>query len=201
MKGAAKIISVILHPLLIPTFGFLILFNSGTYLSFLDFDFKKMIFFLVVLSTLIIPLLMTLFLYYQKLLFTFNITDRRERIISLGIVLIFYVFCYILLKRAPIPPLFHAFSFASAIVVLVTMAITLMWRVSLHMVGLGSLTGMILLIIFSMRVNLEFYLIMTILAAGLAGTSRLLLKAHEPSQLYTGYVIGLVIIPSIMLIY
>ncbi|MBC8457671.1 MAG: phosphatase PAP2 family protein [Deltaproteobacteria bacterium] len=69
------------------------------------------------------------------------------------------------------------------------------------MVGLGGLTGLISFLIFSMRVNLEFYLIMTVIAAGLAGTSRLFLDAHRPSQLYAGFVLGLLTIPAVMWVY
>ena len=201
MVRVAKVLSIIFHPLLIPTFGFLILFNSGTYLSFLDFEFKRMIFFLVVLSTLIIPLLLTLFLYYQKLLYSFNLSERRERYIPLIIVLVFYVFCYILLKRAPVPHHYHAFCFATVITTLLTLAVTLKWKVSFHMIGLGGLTGMIVFLIFSMRINLEFYLILAIIATGISGTSRLILDAHKPSQLYAGFILGLVTVPSVMWIY
>ena len=201
MKGMAKLISYIFHPLLMPTFGFLILFNSGTYLSFLDTDVKKMIFLLVVLSTLIIPLLLTLLLYYQKMVFTVSMPERRERIVPLGIVLFFYVFCFVLLQKTPIPPIFHAFCLASIIAVLLSLVITLNWKISLHLVGLGGLTGLICFLIITMRIDLEFYLIMTILAAGLAGTSRLLMEAHVPSQVYYGFILGLVIVPAVMWVY
>ena len=201
MKGAAKFISIIFHPLLIPTFGFLILFNSGTYLSFLDFDFKKMIFIIVVLSTCLIPLSLIPFFLYQKMIFSIHLPEKKARFVPLGITLLLYVFCYMLIRKVPIPPLYHAFCFASIIAVLLTLAITLKWKISLHMVGLGGLTGLISFLIFSMRVNLEFYLIMTVIAAGLAGTSRLFLDAHRPSQLYAGFVLGLLTIPAVMWVY
>jgi hypothetical protein len=201
MKGTAKFISVIFHPLLIPTLGFLILFNSGTYLSFLDFDFKKMIFIIVVLSTCLIPLSLIPFFIYQKMIFSFQLPEKRERYIPLGVTLLLYFFCYMLLRRVPIPPLYHAFCFASIIAVIITLAITLKWKISLHMVGLGGLTGLIAFLIFTMRINLEFYLIFSIMAAGLTGSARLLLEAHKPSQLYAGFIVGLVTIPAVMFIY
>ena len=201
MKGAAKFISIIFHPLLIPTFGFLILFNSGTYLSFLDFDFKKMIFIIVVLSTCLIPLSLIPFFLYQKMIFSIHLPEKRERLVPLGITLLLYIFCYMLLRRVPIPPFYHAFCFASIIAVLLTLSITLKWKISLHMVGIGGLTGLVGFLILSMRINLEFYLFMTVIAAGLAGTSRLILEAHKPSQLYAGFLLGLITIPVVMWVY
>jgi len=201
MKTAAKFISVIFHPLLIPTFGFLILFNSGTYFSFLEFDFKKMIFIIVILSTCLIPLSLIPFFLYQKMIFSIHLPEKKERFVPLGVTFLLYIFCYMLLRKVPIPPVYHAFCFASIIAVLLTFAVTLKWKISLHMVGLGGLAGLIGFLIFSLRIDLEFYLIMTFIAAGLAGTSRLLLDAHKPPQLYAGFALGLFTIPVVMLIY
>jgi membrane-associated phospholipid phosphatase len=43
-----------------------------------------------------------------------------------------------------------------------------------------------------LEVSLNVVLLMAILLAGLVGTSRLSLKAHEPMDLYGGYFIGLI---------
>jgi len=201
MKDTAKVISIVFHPLLIPTFGFLILFNSGTYLSYLDFDFKKMIFIIVVLSTCLIPLSLIPFFLYQKMIFSIHLLDNRERFVPLGVTLLLYFFCYFLLRRVPIPPVYHAFCFASIITVALALVITLRWKISLHMVGLGGLAGLIVFITFSMQTNLEFYLIMVIFAAGLAGTSRLMLEAHKPLQVYAGFILGVITIPLVMWFY
>ena len=201
MKGAAKFISVIFHPLLIPPIGLLILFNSGTYLAYLDIYYKKMIFIVVGLNAVIIPLLIMLSFFFIKGFYSIKLKDNFDRIFLLSIALLLYVFCYFSLKKVSISPTYHAFWFASIIAVLLTLAITLKWKISLHMVGLGGLTGLIAFLIISMRRNLELYLIMVIIATGLAGTSRLLLGAHKPSQLYAGFVLGFVTIPVVMWIY
>jgi hypothetical protein len=51
-----------------------------------------------------------------------------------------------------------------------------------------------------MQVNLGFYLIITILAAGITGTARLLLDVHKPLEIYIGFLVGLVIVASVMFI-
>jgi membrane-associated phospholipid phosphatase len=68
------------------------------------------------------------------------------------------------------------------------------------MVGIGGLAGLIGYLIVHMQVNLEFYLILTLLAAGLVGTARLILEAHKPFEIYTGFLIGYAVITSVMFI-
>jgi hypothetical protein len=69
------------------------------------------------------------------------------------------------------------------------------------MVGIGGLAGLISYLIIKMQVDLGFYLILIILAAGLTGTARLILNAHKPFEIYTGFLTGLVIITSSMFIF
>jgi membrane-associated phospholipid phosphatase len=38
--------------------------------------------------------------------------------------------------------------------------------------------------------NNDFILILAVIAAGLVGSSRLILGAHEPNEIYGGYAIG-----------
>jgi membrane-associated phospholipid phosphatase len=68
------------------------------------------------------------------------------------------------------------------------------------MVGIGGLAGLIGYMIVHMQINLEFYLILTILAAGLVGTARLILGAHKPFEIYTGFLIGCVVVTSAIII-
>ena len=68
------------------------------------------------------------------------------------------------------------------------------------MVGIGGLTGLIIYLIIHMHVNLEFYLILTLITAGLVGTARLILEAHKPFEIYSGFLIGCTVIASVLFI-
>jgi hypothetical protein len=200
MEKAAKIISILIHPIIIPSLGFLLLFNSGTYLAYLPFDYKKMILIMVVLCTFVIPLSMIPFFMYQKMIFDIQLSRSRERYIPLVLSFSLFLFCYFLLRRIPIPPDYKAFCLGCALSVLIVLLVTYKWKISLHMVGIGGLAGLIGYLIVHMQVNLEFYLILTLLAAGLVGTARLILEAHKPFEIYTGFLIGYAVITSVMFI-
>ena len=160
-----------------------------------------MIFLIVVLCTLVIPLSLIPFFLYQKMIFSIHMSEKRERLVPLVITFLLYFFCYYLLARIPIPPLYQAFCLSAVISVLIALIITIKWKISIHMTGIGGIIGLIVFLIYSMRINLEFYLIISLLCAGLIGTARLQLKAHNPPELYTGFITGLIVIPSVMLLF
>jgi len=200
MEKAAKIISVLVHPIIIPSLGFLLLFNSGTYLGYLPFDYKKMILIIVILCTFIIPLSMIPFFLYQRMIFDIQLSRSRERYIPLVVTFSLFIFCYFLLRRIPIPPDYQAFCLGCALCTLIILLAISKWKISLHMVGIGGLTGLIIYLIIHMHVNLEFYLILTLITAGLVGTARLILEAHKPFEIYSGFLIGCSVIASALFI-
>ena len=58
------------------------------------------------------------------------------------------------------------------------------------MIGIGGLVGALFCIALLLEVYITPYIIISLLAAGFIGTSRLILKAHTPPQIYTGFAIG-----------
>jgi hypothetical protein len=201
LEKFSKAISYILHPLLIPSLGLLVMFNSGTYLSYLPFDIKKWMFIFTFVSTYLIPLSAIFFIHYQGIIKSMHLRSREERYAPLGICMIMFVFCFYLVQRIEIPKMYDAFLFASVISVLITLLITMKFKISIHMVGTGGLTALIGFLAFYLKVNLQFYLIVAVILAGLTGSARLILKAHTPLQVYTGFIAGFTAVFLTMLIY
>lgn len=69
------------------------------------------------------------------------------------------------------------------------------------MTGIGGLTGLIVFLIWSQRVNLQFLLILSIILAGLIGFARLQVRAHNQAQVYSGFLAGLFSIMATMMLY
>lgn len=201
LEKLSKIISHILHPLLIPTVGFLVLFNSGTYLSYLPFNMKAWITSLVFVCTFFIPLMFILFLRYQEIINHIQMNERKDRYVPIIITFFLFVFCFYLIRRIDIPSMFYSFMLGGMITLLITFIITIRFKISMHMVGLGGLLALISFISFYLKVNLTFYLILAVLCAGIAGTARLYLKAHTPVEVYSGFIMGFSVVLSTMMIY
>jgi membrane-associated phospholipid phosphatase len=190
MEKISRVISYMYHPLIIPSLGILMLFNSGTYLSYLPFGMKKGVLLIVFLCTCIIPLLFIPYLIYQRLILNIHMESRRERYAPLVFSLVLNIFCYFLIRRTPIPQAYASFILSSIIAILATMLITLNYKISIHMVGAGGLVALIGFISFSLKVDLQFYLGISLILAGITGAARIALEAHTPGQVYTGFLTG-----------
>jgi len=112
-----------------------------------------------------------------------------------------YVFCFYLIRRIDIPSMFYSFMLGVIISLLITFFITIRFKISMHMVGFGGLIALIIFISFYLKVNLSFYLILLILFAGITGTTRLFLKAHTQVEVYSGFVMGFVVVLTTMMLY
>ncbi|MFP4621001.1 MAG: hypothetical protein ACLFM7_06785 [Bacteroidales bacterium] len=193
-KLLAKIISIVFNPLLMPTYGILILLNSDTYFSMLPFQAKKVIFVIVFITTCLLPLAFLPLFLYQNFLKTFEMRFRKERIIPLATIGILYLMGYLIMQQMDFPSTIANVMLAGAILILIVLFITFRWKISAHMAGIGALTGAILIFSYNLETNLLVFLLASILSAGLLGTSRLILKHHTPYQIYAGFGLGLTVL-------
>tara|TARA_B100000809_G_scaffold168942_1_gene166254 strand:+ start:9896 stop:10501 length:606 start_codon:yes stop_codon:yes gene_type:complete len=191
MKTAAKVISTIFHPLAMPIIGLLIIFNTDSYINYaIPSELKKAILFLVGTSTFIIPLLIAVLLLNRKIIQSLDMETQKERIIPYAVTIIFYIFTLYLLERASVPPIIYNFIIGATLSVMLAFIINIKWKISAHMIGIGGLVGGLFCIALLLEVYITPYIIISLIAAGFIGTSRLILKAHTPPQIYTGFAIG-----------
>lgn len=184
-------ISAVIHPLLMPTLGiYIILTSTGTNASLLDYQDKNFILALVAAFTFIIPLAFVPFYYYMKITTSITLTERQDRIIPLLITASLYYLCYNLFRIKEAPHFILAFLLSGAICVALTLLITLWWKISAHMIGIGGITGLIFSLLFLYHIDAMFYLMIGILFSGLAAFARLSLNAHSPKQVYLGFFAG-----------
>lgn len=201
MKVLANIFSYIFHPLIIPTIGMFIIFNSGTYLSNLMPEAKKLIYILVFVTTFLFPALMMPFLLWQKIITNFYVQTKKERVLPILLILIFYYFGYYIIGIYNISGLIRAFLLASIISLTVAFFINLKWKISMHMIGLGGLIGLVLAISLRLHINLTVYLVLLIFISGIVGASRLKLNSHNILQIGAGFYIGVLTVLITILYY
>ncbi|MCB9174279.1 MAG: PAP2 family protein [Flavobacteriales bacterium] len=191
-KTIAKIFSYIFHPLIIPTLGMMIIFNTNSYVNFaIPFELKKAVTILVGLSTFIIPSLMTLLLLNRGYIKSVEMETTKERILPYGFTIVFYFFTIYMMLKAPIPPIIFNFMIGALVSVILAFIINLRWKISAHMTGMGGLTGALIAISFLLSVNLIPFIALAILISGLVASSRLILNAHDPLQLVAGFFLGI----------
>jgi membrane-associated phospholipid phosphatase len=190
MQSISKFVSYLFHPLLIPTFGIVLLFNTGSYLSYLPFNAQRAIYIIVFISTFILPLsFMPFFLYTEKVTSIF-LHKQKERLIPLIITVVFYSFSFYILTNLNAPKIIRLFILGTAISVLVALAITFFWKISTHAIGIGGLLALAFVISFRLMVDLNFIVMILIFICGVVGTARIYLNAHNVLQVISGIIIG-----------
>ena len=185
----SKFISIIFHPVLIPTLGFFLLFNSGFYFSMLTWEAKRFVLLVVLFSTGILPMLSVAILALNSK-FDISMENSRDRIIPLLSSSVFYYLGFVLLGRMKAFPVFKLFLVASVLVIIALLLISFKWKISNHMAAVGGVTGTIFALSFRSGVNPIFTILTVILISGLVGTARLVLKKHDLKQLTAGYILG-----------
>ena len=68
--------------------------------------------------------------------------------------------------------------------------LNLFTKISMHTVGMGGFLAMLIIIIARSYAGAGQLFIFGILACGLVGTSRMILGAHNSSDIYGGYFVG-----------
>lgn len=196
----AKIISTLFHPLLVPTYGLILLMNLKTHsILAISNDYRYIIVAFVFITTFIIPTAAIFLMLKFGSVNSLQMKSQRERVFPLLIVAIVYYGTYYLLKQASVTGLISFFMIGSTMLVLVTLLINYLTKISLHLIAWGGLLGTILGFAIRFDYNLDIIIITLIFLSGIIATARLKLDAHRPYQVYLGFLFGLIGMISLFL--
>ena len=199
IAGTANFLSTALSPLLMPTFGvFLALWVSV--LCLLPYGRRVALLLVCMGITCIIPLIFLSVLRHFKLVKDIHVDMREQRLIPYLFTALCYGVSAFYLHYWHSPRWFVMFMVGSAITVLVMALINLKWKISAHMAGIGG----VIALIYQIHVqglsafNLMWLLCITVIMAGLLGSSRMVLKRHDILQVVAGVVVGFLCVSMTM---
>lgn len=190
-KKLALLLSYITHPLLMPLVGLVLISNSGTYAADLDPKFTNFIYLSVLLFTLVLPVAVLPLLLYSGLSRSLQFSERSERMVPLYLTFFLYLAAYLLIRQLPVSLVYQRFLFSASLSVFFVLAISYFWKISAHLVGWGGIVGLVTILSFRFQSDLMLFLILTVLCAGVAAFARLRLDEHNPLQVYSGFLLGL----------
>ncbi|MBS1636281.1 MAG: PA-phosphatase [Bacteroidetes bacterium] len=196
MKTFANIISYVFHPLLMATYGCLLVFFGLTdtiYAVFTPLRVKLLITATVFAFTFLLPLLNLLILYKLGYISSLKIEDRRERTFPMLMTALCYIGLFYMIYDFNIWPAIKIFVLGAGVCIALGAVISTRWQISAHAIGVGGLLGAMLAISYFVQVPMFMVLSAIILLSGIIGFSRLALQAHTPSQVYAGFIMGCVV--------
>ena len=147
----------------------------------------------IFLTTFAIPLSLTYVMLRIKLINSFEMQTRQERIIPLFMMAFLYYITYYSLKSTGIFINLQLFILGSSVLVFVGIFINYFTKISIHLMGIGGLTGAMLALGLGIHIPVIYPLILVLLLAGLLGFARLKQGAHTEGQIYGGFLTGLLV--------
>lgn len=187
----AKFFSWVLQPLLMPTYAVILFFYFNSYLLYSISPVMQRIIMIIVLgTTFFMPVITTLLLLYRGSIRSLEMENKADRTIPFVTTAGYYLICFWLLWQLPIPRTFSTLILGALVTVILALIINNWWKISIHMIGIGGLTGSVYALSQILVINLMFPLMALVFFSGILGTSRLIREAHTPAQLYTGFLVG-----------
>jgi hypothetical protein len=188
---AAKTVSIVFHPIFIPVYGLLIILSAPTLFGYMPFQVKKILLSIIMVNNVLVPLSLMPYFRYRNIISSWSVENRKERLFPLIATSFFYSVSVFIFWRFQLPVFIKSFILATAFMAITVTIITFWWKISVHTTGAGALLALVMILSVKMETSLNILLICTILSAGLVMTSRLFLNKHIPSEVWAGFLLGL----------
>ncbi|MEA4985402.1 hypothetical protein SDC9_79247 [bioreactor metagenome] len=200
MKQFHKVISFVFQPLLMPTFGIIMLLFTNLALFYTDI-WKWFALGGTFLFTAILPATPILMMMRKGQIRDLYISKREQRTFPYLFSLLAYIFWTIFMWRVLQVPFFIvAMGVGSVLSIIIITLVNMKWKISAHLSGIGGLTGGVFAYCYVMAVNPVWLMILMLVISALTALSRIELKAHTPTQTLAGFTVGflMVFLPGIL---
>lgn len=194
LKAIAFLFSVLFHPIFIPVIAvaYLAFLQHGYYTGIPEKE-KMMIIARVAVNTLFFPMVTVLLLKGLGFIKSIFLKDRKDRIIPYVATNIFYFWMFLVfLNQAAVPRITTSFILGIFIASSLGLILNSFFKISMHALGMGSFTGLVLLIIFTgYPLGTFLPLMLVLLLSGIVCTSRLMLSDHTLFDINAGFLLGI----------
>jgi hypothetical protein len=195
----ARAISYVFHPLLMPSYILLVLVNRDSFFSStIPFYYKTALSGVVVLTTVISPLFLTWMLYRLRIISSLYLDYKEDRIYPILAISVFYYLTYYLLRGVHVSAIFSYYMLGATLLAILSLVVNFYRKISLHTIAAGSFTGLFLGLSFNFGINFNIEILAGILLAGIIGYARLKSNSHQPSEIYSGFAMGVIVMTILM---
>ena len=194
IKWLAHFFSFIFHPLFIPVIAtwFLAYLQPGYFTGISPHE-KNLIILRVGYITIFYPALTVLLLKGLGFIKSIFLKTQRERIAPYIATNFFYFWMFLVFRNQPeVPSILTSYIFGAFLASSVALIANIYYKISMHALAVGSLCGLMLIIIFSAFTYAVFLIAMIIfLVTGIVSTSRLIVSNHKPFDIYSGIILSI----------
>lgn len=201
MNLTARILSIVLQPVFIPFYGFILLTMYHPALLNLPLSAKSMIWLIVFLTTCLLPSSVIGICLKTGLVSDSFISNRKQRPIPYLFTILGYSLCIYWLYKIGLDYSYTAPLIGAIIGLLIILPINYFWKISAHLSAFGGLCGAIFTFAFIHGTTPILSFVGLILLSGALGWARMELKAHTLGQVCCGWLNGFLCITITWLLF
>lgn len=193
----ARILSYLLHPVIYPLIGLLVVLKLLPY--YIPSEITIVTFLFVFGGTYVVPLLVSFIIYRFGVIESMEMSNASDRRYPYMVGALSFYFTSNFIQSFPIPNEAHLFLLGSALVILVHLLMLGFFKPSAHLAGIGGFVGLLLALSLKYQLGFLTYIASALLLAGFLASARLYLKAHNPFEIVVGFLSGVGIIFGVIL--
>jgi len=193
VRAIAKFVSVIFHPVFIPVYVtlYMLYVHQLVFAGYTD-QMKGKLVATVFVNLTLLPAVTVFLCWRLRFISSLQMNDQKERIIPLAAAMIFYFWCWFVLKNfSEIPGVFREFLLGAFITIIGGWLANIAFKVSLHALAAGGMFSFMLILLFSAEGGSAGHFAIVTLITGIVCTARLILYSHRPFDVYAGLIIGI----------
>ena len=196
-----QLISILLHPMFMPILALHLTLLVLPSLAFTLSQNLLLIYGILIFSTMVLPLISIFWLMQKGKVSSLEMSNHKERSLPLFKTVIWMSFGYYLLQNLLFyTPILKAELLGAILIILLAAIISKFWKISLHLLGIGGVVG-VFIALQIMHGDFLYLLLLFILLSGLLGVARIKQKAHNYAQVYAGFLVGLIVGLTTLLVY
>ncbi len=193
LRAIATMASYLLHPVFLPIIMTWVIYMI-TPMSFVQYEGKlSLVFIQIGVATIFFPLLVVALLKGLGFINSIFMRTQKERIIPLLATMMCYWWISHVFKNLDAPLVLQVLLRGAYWSIIVLFLCSIFFKISMHTMAAGGMLGMLIVLMILSPVSMTVPLIAGILIAGASGTARMLLGAHTQFEIWTGYILGILV--------
>jgi len=198
----ARIISIIFHPILIPTYFIAVIINLDAFFALMiPYEAKWKIIVLVLITSAIFPITVIYGMFRFGIISSLQMETREERLYPYLVSAIFLSLSTYMIWQINISPVYYYILLGASLLSIATLLINLYWKISAHTVAMGGVLGILIALQAVLMIDLLWLIAISLLIGGLVGYARLRIGSHNQAQVYAGYLLGFLMTFLLVLYY
>lgn len=195
----ALFLSVLFHPVFVNAFTLWLLFNLFPTLHYgvhpvVQWYYMGFVF----ISTGIIPLIWVVITGFILKKTSLMLEEKEDRNLPYILTSSFYLFDFYLSKKIGAPVLVSSYLLACSSILVAVLIINIFTKISIHAASMGALVALITLSVDAASFDIRTLVATAIFLSGMVMSARLFLEAHQPAQIYSGFLCGFVLMWVVM---